>query len=77
MHTLSLHDALPISKADNVPISWYSNVYWFSLILSSILSGIMITVVLMLYSTVTNIIHIVGLKNDHRLITKEKEKRAS
>ncbi len=68
---------IPITKADNVPISWYSNVYWFSLILSSILSGIMITVVLMLYSTVTNIIHIVGLKNDHRLITKEKNKRAS
>jgi len=33
----------------------------------------MITVVLMLYTTITTIIHIVGLKNDHRLITTEEE----
>ncbi len=66
---------IPITKADNVPLEWYSSVYWASLVLSSILSGMMITVVLMLYQTITNIIHIVGLKNDHRLISEEKEKR--
>jgi len=65
---------IPITEADNVPVSWYSNVYWTSLIFSSIISGIMITVVLMLYTTLTNIIHIVGLGNDHRLILDEKEK---
>ncbi|WP_037315528.1 hypothetical protein [Salegentibacter sp. Hel_I_6] len=68
---------IPITKADNVPISWFSTVYWSSLITSSILSGIMITVVLMLYNTLTNIIYIVGLKNDHHLISGEREKETS
>lgn len=66
---------IPITRADNVPLEWYSTVYWISLIFSSILTGMMITVVLMLYRTLTNIIHIVGLKNDHRLISEEKERK--
>lgn len=68
---------IPITKADNVPMEWYSTVYWVSLVFSSILSGIMITVVLMLYTTLTNIIHIVGLKNDHQLILEKREKEKS
>ncbi|SDS27772.1 hypothetical protein [Christiangramia echinicola] len=68
---------IPITKADNVPMEWYSAVYWASLVFSSILSGIMITVVLMLYTTLTNIIHIVGLKNDHQLISEERKKEKS
>jgi len=62
---------IPINKADNIPLTWYNSIYWLSLICSSILSGMMITVVLMLYATLTNIIHIVGLKNDHHLISEE------
>ena len=64
---------IQITEADNVPLNWYSTIYWASLCCTSILSGMMITVVLMLYTTITTIIHIVGLKNDHRLITDEKE----
>jgi len=61
---------IPITAAENVPLSWYSIIYWLSLILSSILSGMMITLVLMLYTTITNMIHIVGLKKEHSLISK-------
>lgn len=64
---------IQITEADNVPLNWYSTIYWASLCCTSILSGMMITVVLMLYTTITTIIHIVGLKNDHRLITDEEE----
>jgi len=62
---------IPINEADNIPLTWYNTIYWTSLVCSSILSGMMITVVLMLYSTITNIIHIVGLNNDHHLISDE------
>mgnify|MGYP001377753328 CR=1 FL=1 len=66
---------IQITEADNVPLNWYSTIYWASLCCTSILSGMMITVVLMLYTTITTIIHIVGLKNDHRLITDEEEEK--
>lgn len=65
---------IQITEADNVRLNWYSTIYWASLCCTSILSGMMITVVLMLYTTITTIIHIVGLKNDHRLITDEDDK---
>lgn len=65
---------IPIIEADKVSVEWYSTIYWISLILSSILNGTMITVVLMLYTTITNMIHIVGLKSNHRLISEEEEK---
>lgn len=64
---------IPIIESENVPTTWYSIIYWATLIASSILSGMMITVVMMLYSTVSNIINIVGLGNkDHHLISDEK-----
>ncbi len=66
---------IPITKAENVPPSWYSSIYYVSLGLSSILSGALISVALMLYNAVTSIIKIVGLGiSDHPLIISEKEK---
>ena len=62
---------IPITEAENVEITWYVAIYWSTLILSSIISGMMITVILMLYTTITNIIHIVGLGEDHYLISED------
>jgi len=64
---------IPITEADNVPTAWYDIIYWTTLFFSSVLSGMMITVILMLYTTVTNIINIVGLGKDHYLINDEKK----
>ncbi|RDK85468.1 hypothetical protein [Marinirhabdus gelatinilytica] len=62
---------IPITETDNVPTTWYDVIYWSTLIVSSMLSGALITVILMLYNTVSNIINIVGLGKDHHLISKE------
>jgi len=60
---------IPIIEADNVPPNWYKFIYWASLVISSLLSGFMVVVVLMLYNTVHNIILIVGLgKTDHPML---------
>ena len=59
---------IPITETEEVPAAWYEVIYWATLISTSILSGMMITVILMLYNTVTNIIHIVGIGGDHQLI---------
>lgn len=63
---------IPITEADNVPSSWFSIIYYVSLGLSAILSGALISVVLMLYNAVTSIIKIVGLgMRDHPLLFKD------
>lgn|SRR5690554_3647812 len=62
----------PILESDNVPIHWFSSIYWATLIVTSLLSGLMITVILMLYNAVKGLITIIGLNKDHRLLSSEK-----
>ncbi len=69
---------IPVTEAENVPSSWYTIIYYISLGLSAILSGGLISVVLMLYNTVISIIKIVGLGiEDHPLIHNEDEEKDS
>ncbi len=68
---------IPITEAENVPSSWYSIIYYISLSLSAILSGALISVVLMLYNAVTSIIKIIGLGiSDHPLIYNDKDEES-
>ncbi len=63
---------IPLTEADNVPSSWFTTIYYVTLGLSSLLSGALISVVLMLYNAVVNIIKIVGLRqSDNPLIHTE------
>lgn len=64
---------IPITESSEVPTGWFNIIYWITLFISSVLSGAMVVVILMLYNTVTNIILIVGLKQDHELIYKEED----
>ncbi|MDO7172336.1 hypothetical protein [Mariniflexile sp. AS56] len=59
---------LPITESETVPNNWFNYIYYISLAISSILTAGLIVVVLMLYSTIVNIIKIVGLgMQDHPL----------
>ncbi len=63
---------IPITEADNVPSTWFTAIYYVSLGLSSLLSGGLISVVLMLFNAVSNMIEIVGLEvEDHPLMIQE------
>ncbi len=62
---------IPIMESDNVPLPWFNIIYWATLVSTSIISGMMIMVILMLYKAVTNIIAIIGLEEDHPLLSKE------
>ncbi|WP_034258301.1 hypothetical protein [Altibacter lentus] len=65
---------IPFSEADNVPNNWFVTIYYISLGVSALLSGALISVVLMLYNAVTSIIRVVGLEEDeHPLIYKDDE----
>lgn len=59
---------IPFDEAENIPSTWYSNIYWVILFVTSLLSGMMVAVILMLYHIIRNIIIIVGLGEDHPLI---------
>lgn len=64
---------IPIIESDNVPTSYYAIVYWVAIFISSLVSGLMVAVILMLYSTVQNIIRIVGLGEDLDIISDGEE----
>lgn len=64
---------IPITETENIPTQWYSSIYWVTLFISSLLSGIMVAVILMLYNTIHNIIIIVGLREEHPLIDNDDE----
>ncbi len=66
--------SFPVTEAENVATEWYKIIYWCVLFASSLLSGLMVAVILMLYSTIHNIICIVGLgQQEHHLVGREEE----
>ncbi|WP_378188081.1 hypothetical protein ACE939_06550 [Aquimarina sp. W85] len=65
---------LPITESDNVPSNWFNIIYYISLALASIHCGAIISVVLMLYNTISNIINIIGFGNrEHPLVRSEED----
>ena len=64
---------IPITESDNVPTSWFAMIYWFTLFTSSLLSGMLVAVILMLYSIIENIIYIVGFGEDHYLVYSDED----
>lgn len=70
---------LPILESENVPTLWFKYIYWTALMTSALLSGGLISVVLLLYQTVKNIIAVVGMGDEEHpfyLTEKEDEKEA-
>ena len=65
---------LPVTESDNIPSNWFSTIYYITLGVSALLSSALIVVVYMLYTTIVNIIKIVGLGvDDHPLTVNEQE----
>nr|WP_262904428.1 hypothetical protein [Polaribacter porphyrae] len=67
---------LPVTESENVPTEWYAYIYYSTLVISSILSGGLISVVLMLFNAVTSIIKVVGLGiEDHPILLKKEDEQ--
>ena len=64
---------IPVTESENVEASWYVNIYWTILFLSSFLSGFMVVVILMLYTTVTKIIKVAGLGSEDYFVENDEE----
>lgn len=60
---------VPLDEPQSIVPSWYEVFYYTTVVGSAVLGGLLVTIVLMLYSTVTDMIRIFGLRDeDHPLV---------
>ncbi|WP_133120159.1 hypothetical protein [Rhodohalobacter barkolensis] len=57
-----------LSTSTDTKLEWFYFLYFAALIISSFLAGAVITVVLMLYNAVRNIINAIGPKKEKQII---------
>jgi len=57
---LVLH-CIPVTKSDEIPYWWFPSVYYTLLAVSAIMGGAMVSIVAMLYATVRDVIHCLGI----------------
>ncbi len=55
---------IPLAESDSVPTRWFTSIYYITISVSALLSGALITVAIMLYNAVINLVKIIGLKED-------------
>ena len=67
---LVLH-CIPITKSDQLPEWWYPTLYYGLLGAAAVIGGAMVSVVVMLYSAVKDVIHAFGLEDKDRSIIAE------
>lgn len=58
---------IPVTESDNSTISWLPYLYYGILVFSSLLGGAFITIILLLYNTIRDMINVLDPKNEHRL----------
>lgn len=69
---------IPLEESDNLPTGWYDVAYYAVLIFSSLLGGMLISAVLMLYDAVRDMIAVMGLRREsHPLVQTESESDTS
>lgn len=59
---------VPVQETDSGTLEWFYFLYYAALIISSLLAGAVITVVLMLYNAVHNIIKSISPKKENQII---------
>lgn len=64
---------IPIVETDTAPVQWFTYIYYVSLFASSIVGGAFITIILLLYNTVRDMIGILDPDRSHRLNNTEEE----
>lgn len=70
--TFLLFLVVPLDEPQRILPSWYEIFYYITIVGSAVLGGLLVTIVLMLYSTVTDMITIFGFRDeDHPLVSKD------
>jgi hypothetical protein len=74
---LLLFHSIPIGESNEVPAPWFEPVYYILLSSTAIIGGLLVTVVLMLYHTVHDMIHTLGPMEETPLIASEEQQQES
>ncbi len=53
---------IPITKSDSIPEWWYSAVYYGLLLIAAMIGGALVSIVVMLYSAIREVIMVLGLE---------------
>ena len=53
---------IPITETKEVEYDWWKWIYWASLAISAVLGGAIISIILLLYNTIKNMIKVVGIQ---------------
>ena len=56
---LLLFLSIPLQEADNVPGNWFTIIYYILMTFLAVLSGLLVTIVLMLLNAMTSLINVV------------------
>lgn len=57
----------PVEKSGEIPDIWYKIIYYVTAVSASIIGGMIVTVILLLYNTISDLIHILGFGADHHM----------
>lgn len=64
---------VPVQETDSGTLQWFYFLYYAALIISSLLAGAVITIVLMLYNAIDNIIYAIGPEKESQGIPTDEE----
>lgn len=63
---------VPITESENVPTVWFATLYYVILACTSLIGGALVSVVLMIHHTISDIIDVIGLgRTDKEVVAKE------
>ena len=65
----------PVEKAGDIPAFWYKMIYYVTAVSASIIGGMVVTVIMLLYSTISDLIHILGFGSDHPMADIDKNEQ--
>lgn len=60
--------SVPLAETSEVPANWYKIVYYVAVLYTGILGGALITIVLMLYSAITDLIHVIHPTEESQML---------
>ena len=62
---------IPLEESDSISTEWYSTTYYVVLIYSSVLGGMLISIVMMLHAAIRDMISVVGLQDEEHPLYQE------
>lgn len=58
--------SMPIQESEQVPTNWFEIIYYVLISFSAVLSGLLVTIILMLFNAITSLIYVVRPSNRDR-----------